>query len=99
MPIIDDILRKMEGAAVFTGVDLSQGYLQVPLAPESRYVTAFATPEEAPHQFKRSVMGACPSGDYFHEPHCANISDNIWLWSSNMTQHLRDLDRFTVELY
>ena len=37
MPTNDDILQKMQGATVFTEVDLSQGYLQIPLAPESRY--------------------------------------------------------------
>ena len=46
-------------------------------------------------------MGACPSGEHFHEeihniirqiPNCANISDNIWFWSNNMIQHLEDLD-------
>ena len=52
-------------------------------------------------------MGACPSGEYFHEeihniirqiPNCANISDNIWLWSNNMTQHLEDLDNLLTTL-
>ena len=31
IPIVDEILQKMEGATVFTEVDLSQGYLQVTL--------------------------------------------------------------------
>ena len=35
MPTVDDILQKMQGATVFTEVDLSQRYLQIPLAPES----------------------------------------------------------------
>ena len=35
MPTVDDILQKMQGATVFTEVDLSQGYLQYlwPLSP------------------------------------------------------------------
>lgn len=52
-------------------------------------------------------MGACPSGEYFHEqihnvirniPNCANISDNIWLWSDNMTKHRKDLDHLWATL-
>ena len=44
---------------------------------------------------------ACPSGEYFHEiihnlikhiPNCENISDNIWLWSQDITEHLKQLD-------
>ena len=52
-------------------------------------------------------MGACHSGEYFHEeihnitkniPNCANILNNIWLWSSNMAKHLKDLDRLLAVL-
>ncbi len=91
----------MEGATIFTEVDLSQGYLQISLAEESRSITAFQTPDDGPYQFKRLIMGACPSGEYFHEiihnlikhiPNCENISDNIWLWSQDITEHLKQLD-------
>ena len=40
-----------------TEVDLSQGYLQLTLAEESRYITAFSTPEDGLHRFKRLIMG------------------------------------------
>ena len=107
MPTVDGISQKMQGATVSTEVDLSQGYLQIPLAPESRYITAFPTPDNGPRRFKRLIMGACPSGEYFHEeihniirqiPNCANISDNIWLWSNNMIQHVEDLDNLLTTL-
>ena len=99
-PTVNDILHKMEGATVFTEVDLSQGYLQISLAQESRSITAFQTPDDRPYQFKRLIMGACPSGEYFHEiihnlikhiPNCQNISDNIWLWSKDITEHAKQL--------
>ena len=35
-PTVDDILHKMEGSTIFTEVDLSQGYLHISLAKESR---------------------------------------------------------------
>lgn len=101
-PTVDEILHKMEGATIFTEVDLSQGYLQITLAEESRYITAFQTPDDGPYQFRRLIMGACPSGEYFHEiihnlikhiPNCQNISDNIWLWSKDMTEHIKQLDQ------
>ena len=47
IPTVDEILRKMEGATIFTEVDLSQGYLQLTLAEESQYITAFPTPKTA----------------------------------------------------
>ena len=67
IPTVNEILQKMEGAKVFSEVDLSQGYLQLTLAEESRYITAFSTPENGPHRFKRLIMGASPSGEHFHE--------------------------------
>ena len=57
----------MEGATIFSEVDLSQGYLQLTLAEESRYITAFPTPDNGPHRFTRLIMGASPSGEHFHE--------------------------------
>ena len=107
-PTVDDILHRMEGATIFTEVDLSQGYLQISLAKESRSITAFQTPDDGPYQFKRLIMGACPSGEYFHEiihnlikhiPNCQNISDNIWLWSKDITEHAKQLNELlqTIE--
>ncbi|CAB4042544.1 Hypothetical predicted protein, partial [Paramuricea clavata] len=107
IPTVDEILRQMEGAKVFTEVDLSQGYLQLTLAEESRYITAFTTPDEGPHRFKRLIMGASPSGEYFHEiihelikdiPRCANISDNIWLWSDDRQSHYKQLEQLLTKL-
>ena len=60
VPTVNEILQKMQGATVFTELDLSQGYLQLFFAPESRFITAFPTPDDGPHQFTRLVMGACP---------------------------------------
>ena len=97
----------MEAAKVFTEVDLSQGYLQLTLGEESRYITAFSTPEDGPHRFKRLIMGASPSGKHFHEiihqlikdiPDCENISDNIWLWSKDRATHLKQLEKLLTIL-
>jgi hypothetical protein len=107
IPTVDEILRKMEGATVLTEVDLSQRYLQLTLAEESRVITDFATPEDGPHRFKRLIIGASPSGEYFHEiihelikdiPRCANISDNIWLWSKSKHEHYKQLERLLQTL-
>ena len=107
IPTVNEILQKMEGAKVFTEVDLSQGYLQLTLAEESRYITAFSTPEDGPHRFKRLIMGASPSGEHFHEiihqlikdiPDCENISDNTWLWSKDRATHLKQLEKLLTIL-
>ena len=107
IPTVDEILRQMEGAKFFTEVDLSQDYLQLTLSEESRYITAFSTPDDGPHQFTRLIMGASLSGEYFHEiisnlikdiPRCANISDNIWLWSYDKQSHYEQLGQLLTKL-
>ena len=91
-PTVDDILHKMEGSTIFTEVDLSQGYLQISLAKESRQITAFQTPDNGPYQFKRLIMGASPSGEYFHEI-IHNLIKHILKWSEYIRQHLAMVER------
>ncbi len=44
LPVLSDLLMSLgQGYQIFSSLDLS-GYWQVPLAPESREVTAFSTP-------------------------------------------------------
>ncbi len=56
IPTVNDILQKMEGAKIFTELDLSQGYLQVTMAEKSRHITAFSTPMGAsfPRDYPRA---------------------------------------------
>ena len=42
-PTVDDLIHILNGATVFSKLDLRAGYHQIPLAPESRYITTFAT--------------------------------------------------------
>ncbi|KAJ8349338.1 hypothetical protein SKAU_G00244680 [Synaphobranchus kaupii] len=43
LPTVEDLSAKFYGSTVFTKLDLRQGYLQVPLHPDSRFLTAFVT--------------------------------------------------------
>ena len=42
-PTIDDLIHTLNGATVFSKLNLQAGYQQLALAPESRYITTFAT--------------------------------------------------------
>ena len=42
-PTIDDLIHEMNGAKVFSKLDLRSGYHQLSLAKESRYITTFVT--------------------------------------------------------
>lgn len=45
MPVIDDQLERLNGKKYFTSLDLKSGYYQIPIANESRHLTAFVTPD------------------------------------------------------
>ena len=40
---IKEVIGDLNGATVFSELDLNQGYNQLELAPESRYITTFST--------------------------------------------------------
>ncbi len=45
LPVLSDLLMNLgEGNKFFSSLDLLTGYWQVPMAPESRQITAFSTP-------------------------------------------------------
>ena len=44
LPRIDDLLSQMNGAKVFTSLDLAQGYHQIRIADEDIQKTGFTTP-------------------------------------------------------
>lgn len=57
------VFDQMEGAAIFTEVDLSQDYLHISLAEESCYITAFQTPDDGPyHAVQAFNYGSLPIG-------------------------------------
>ena len=43
MPTIDDLIADLNGAIHFSALDLSSGYHQLELSPESRFITTFRT--------------------------------------------------------
>ena len=43
LPVIEDILQLLQGAKVFTIMDMEQGFHQVRMNPQDRYKTAFRT--------------------------------------------------------
>lgn len=56
MPDIDSQLSSLAAANMFTTLDLSHGFLQIPLAPESKEKTAFIT-EDTIAKFERMPFG------------------------------------------
>ena len=58
LPRIEDALSRLQGAKVFSSLDLQSGYWQVPVAEEDKEKTAFIT-EEGLWQFRVMPFGLC----------------------------------------
>lgn len=57
LPRIQDSLKELGKATIFSAMDLQSGYWQVPLHPDSRKLTAFAVPHGGTYQFKVMPFG------------------------------------------
>ena len=56
LPAVDKTLARLEGATVFTKLDATSGFWQVPLHKDSQLLTTFITPEGRCY-FKRLPFG------------------------------------------
>ena len=84
-PTIKEIIGNLNGAKVFSKLDLNQGYSQLELAPESRYITTFGT-HLGLMRYKRLNFGISSAAEIFQNiiretlegiPGALNISDDI----------------------
>ena len=64
MNTIEDLIVEVNGSQVFSKIDLNKGYHQIELAPESRYITTFAT-HEGLFRYKRLCFGINTAAEIF----------------------------------
>ena len=57
LPVIHQTLKDLGQANIFSTIDLKSGYWQIPLHPDSRKYTAFATPDGGQYQFRVMPFG------------------------------------------
>jgi len=102
LPQVHATLDKLRGARYLTTLDLQQGYWQIPLAAESRPVTAFTVPGRGLMQFKVMPFGLHSAPATFQrlldkllgpelEPHVFIYLDDIIIVSATFDEHLQHL--------
>lgn len=64
IPLIDDIFDKLQGASVFSNLDLKNSFYQVEVDPASRKFTSFVTPDNQ-YEFNKVPFGLCNSPSSF----------------------------------
>ena len=99
MPTIDDLIADLNGAIHFSTLDLSSGYHQLELEPESRFVTTFST-HVGLRRYKRLPVGMNAASEIFQEsikeiltglPGCKNISYDIIVFGKGKDEHDKNL--------
>jgi len=100
LPRIDDLLDKLQGAKIFSSLDLLSGYEQIRLPQEDSHKTAFKTPLGL-YQYKVLPFGLtnCPSvfqnvmNDIFRDLHTFVLvyMDDILIFSKTSDDHIKHL--------
>ena len=94
-PTIEDILSDLNGSTVFSKLDLNQGYHQILLDEESRYITTFST-HVGLRRYKRLNFGISCASEIFQNTirnvlagleGTLNVSDDILVYGQNIDQH------------
>ena len=97
-PTINDIIFKLNGATVFSKLDMNHGFHRIPLSRESRNITVFSTHVGLRH-YKRLNYGISASPELFNNEirhalegldGCVSISDDIIIYGKNQQEHDRN---------
>ncbi|XP_076660488.1 uncharacterized protein LOC143363841, partial [Halictus rubicundus] len=101
LPDIDDILSQLGNAKFFSALDLSSGFHQIPMDPDSKKYTAFSTPQghfhynrmpfglkNAPATFQR-MMDTALRG--LVNKHCFVYLDDIIIFGDTIGKHNENL--------
>ena len=88
VPTVEQLRHDLNGAKLFSQIDLRDAFYQLPLDEESKRLTTFSTPWGLKRS-TRLVQGAVPSSSICHETlrrdlqgisGALNIADNILVW-------------------
>ena len=99
MPTIDDLVVDVNGATVFSKLDLSSRYHQLELEPERRHITTFST-HVGLRRYKRLMFGINAASEIFQNaieeiltglPGCKNISDDIIVFGATTAKDDQNL--------
>ena len=98
-PTIEKIIHDLNGATVFSKIDLKSGYHQLLLSEESRGITTFST-HAGLYRYKRLSFGINSAAEIFQHtiqtvitdvPGTKNVSDDIIIYGKTLADHDRSL--------
>ena len=99
LPTVEDILHKLKGSAIFTKLDATSGFWQIPLDDESAKLTTFISPFGR-YFYRRLPQGITSAPEIFQrtveeiiigEEHAVCFFDDILVFSENEDVHEKHL--------
>ena len=106
IPTLEEMLAALNGAAVFSKLDLRWGYHQVELHPESRVLTTFSM-HNGLKCYKRLIFGLSSAPETYQYviqqtlqriPGARNISDDIIMFGTDQRSHDKNLELTLLRL-
>ncbi|UYV81116.1 hypothetical protein LAZ67_20000090 [Cordylochernes scorpioides] len=104
LPLIDSVLDKLSRAKIFSSVDIASAYWQIEIAPESRPLLAFVTPDgqyqwtrlpfglrNSPQIYERSISQIIQKHNLQHIEH---YFDDFIIFSESTEEHIQHLTKF-----
>ncbi|XP_025089823.1 uncharacterized protein LOC112561503 [Pomacea canaliculata] len=101
LPTLEDILHKLSGSAVYSKLDATSGFYQIPLDPDSAKLTTFIAPCGR-YFFRRLPFGISSAPEIFQRtmetilkdvPNIICYFDDILVYSENEQAHEKHLER------
>ena len=105
-PTVDDLIHDLNGATVFSKIDLNSGYHQLELTPDSRYITTFSTHRRL-RRYTRLNFGPSSAAEVFQDAiqqtlsgieGVRNVSDDIIIFGRDQQAHDRALQAVFARL-
>eukprot|EP01018_Ginkgo_biloba_P018976 Gb_14609 [translate_table: standard] len=102
MPRIDEIMDELNGATIFTKINLHSGYYQIPIRIQDREKTAFRT-HQGHYEFRVMPFGLCNAPATFQalmnkvfkdylQKFLGVYLDDIIVYSKTMKEHIQHLE-------
>ena len=104
IPTLDEILYEVNGAKIFSKLDLAQGYYQIVLDEKSREITTFSTPQRL-FRYKCLIFGAKNAFENFKKIVETNIThdmcstcDDVFKIGNDIISHATNQDEHLQQL-
>lgn len=99
IPTVEEVIYDLNGATVFSKLDLKWGFHQIELEKASRNITTFVT-HQGLFRYKRLMFGISSAPEKYQKivqdtvrgcKGVANIADDLIVYGSNLEQHDKNL--------